>query len=439
MNITKFFTKAKESGIEASQISCERSSSLNISIFHGEISNYTASSVTSINARGIYGGKVGFGFTEKDESKTIDYLINTIKDSASLLENKDEPIIFKGSEKYHKKNVYNKELEGITSEKIVAKLMYLEKKIKNADPRVSEVSVEFSEEFSDRVFANSYGLKLREKGDYYFVGAEVVMKEGEEIKSFYKAFLNTDPSKFDADAIAKEAVEKCAAQLGSKTIALGTYSAVIDREAVSSLVSALISNASSEQTQKHSSTFEGKVGQKILSRKLTITEAPLTKNLFFSYFDSEGVAKYDKKIIDKGVLKTLLYNMNTAKKDGTVSTGNAQSKGSKMGVGFSNILVKKGSKSLNNLIASISDGVYITDISGLHAGLNSSSGDFSLEAQGFKIENGKIAYPLTLLTVGGNLFKLFNDIIDIGSDSKLNFNSVNAPSMSFKGLKISTE
>ena len=89
------------------------------------------------------------------------------------------------------------------------------------------------------------------------------------------------------------------------------------------------------------------------------------------------------------------------------------------------------------LIAKVKDGVYISSISGLHAGLNAQSGDFSLEAEGFLIENGKKTKPLTLITVGGNLVSVFQNVIGVANNSELQTSSVYAPSMAIKGLKVS--
>ena len=201
----------------------------------------------------------------------------------------------------------------------------------------------------------------------------------------------------------------------------------------------MLSNVSSESIQKHSSLFEGKLNTQVASKKLTVYEKPLAKNFFFSAFDGEGVATQNKTVIENGVLKTYFYNLNNAKKDGVQSTGNGSKSGNKVGIKFSNIFVKPGRTSFEGLVEKVHDGVFITDITGLHAGLNATSGDFSLQAEGFHIKDGKIDKPLTLITVSGNLFKLFNDIIAVGNDAKLLVSATTTPSIAFKNLKISAE
>ena len=90
------------------------------------------------------------------------------------------------------------------------------------------------------------------------------------------------------------------------------------------------------------------------------------------------------------------------------------------------------------MLSSIKEGVYITDLEGLHAGMNARSGNFSLQSQGFMIRDGKLAEPLALITISGNLMEMFNSIKDIGSNSKFLLQGMaSCPSMSVKKLFIS--
>jgi PmbA protein len=180
----------------------------------------------------------------------------------------------------------------------------------------------------------------------------------------------------------------------------------------------------------------GKLHQKVASSKLTISEKPLTKNVFFSYFDDEGVATYNKDIIKKGILTSYFYNRETAKKDGVTSTGNGQWAGDKIGVGYGNIFVKGSKKSFDELIAPITKGVYITDIAGLGTGINPQSGDFSCQAQGFLVENGKLTKPLNLITIGGNLNKMLNDIGGFDSNIKMTLSSISCSDVLIKKMAI---
>ena len=441
MNFNKFFDLAAANDISESEINFSKSTDFSFAIFKGQLINYSISISKGISARGIYHNKIGYGSTEKDDPTTASFLVDAIKDTAKFIESDDEAIIFRGAPKkdYHKKSVFSKALKEWPTEQKIALAHKIEEMTYAKDPRISDVEVTYQESDGEGKLLNSHGLSLSIKNNYFLLYTSIVIKDGNEVKSNGKMFIEADPSKFDINKYIDELVSEGLAKLHGETIKNGTYKAVLSQETVSSLLYALLSNASSLQIQKKSSLFIGKLNQEVASKKITVYEKPLSKNVFFKYFDDEGYPCSNKVVIDKGVLKTYFYNLVTAKKDGVESTGNAQANGSKMGITFGNIVLKAGRSSLDDLFKTIGNGVYVIDISGLHAGLDKTSGDFSLQAEGFHIKDGKKDKPLTLFTLGGNIFKLFNDVIKVGSDAKFLNNGATIPSVAFKNLKISAE
>ena len=202
-------------------------------------------------------------------------------------------------------------------------------------------------------------------------------------------------------------------------------------------MSAYVSSAIAEDVQKNSSLFIGKIGQKVASKKVTVEDLPINKTVFAKSFDDEGVATSNRAIIKNGVLQTYLYNLTTAAKDGVESTGNGVTSGSKVYTAPTYLKMKPGKKSQEELFEEIGNGVYITDVSGLHAGLNSRTGNFSLQSTGFLIKDGKIDHPLDIITVSGNLVKLFNSVSYVGNDSKEFMSGTNCPSVIVSKLVVS--
>ena len=433
----KFFALAKEAGLQEVELYISENHNLEISLFHGEIDNYSDNNGYSIMARGILNGKCGSATADVWNAEKAKWLVQEIVNNAKVIENDDPIFIFKGSEKYKKVNTFNKDLENVTNDQIMAKLYALEKAIKNGDPRVVEVAgTEYSQVRSKFTLMNSNGLNLVQKNNYYYFVAQCVAKEGEQVKSGYDFFFDSDFSKFKADEFAKKVVEQTVSQLGGEACVSAKYKAVLNQDVVTSLLGFFIGHTSAEEVQKKSSAFAGKVGQKIASKKVTIEDKPLQKNAFARWFDDEGVATYNKPIVKNGILQTYLYNLTTAAKDGVQTTGNGYG-GAKKGVEPAFLAIKPGKKSLDELFAEVGNGVYITDVSGIHAGLNQQSGNFSLQSTGFMIENGKKGKPLDLITVSGNLFDLFNDVIDVGNDVKVSPSGVSSPSFLIKKIVVS--
>ena len=197
-----------------------------------------------------------------------------------------------------------------------------------------------------------------------------------------------------------------------------------------------VGNADAEEVQKRSSLFIGKLGQQIASKKITIEDKPLLKGPFAKWFDDEGVATYNKFILKNGVLQTYLYNLTTAAKDGVKTTGNASRGGGKMGISPFFLELKPGKKSQEELFQQVGNGVYITSVSGLHAGLNPQSGNFSLQSTGFLIKDGKRDRALDVITVSGNLLTLFQDVVEVGNDVKVFPDATSCPSLLIKKLAI---
>ena len=111
--------------------------------------------------------------------------------------------------------------------------------------------------------------------------------------------------------------------------------------------------------------------------------------------------------------------------------------GSVIGIYTALLQVKLGKKTKEQLCEQIKDGLYITSVAGLHSGMNPLSGDFSLQASGFRFENGQITTPVNLITVAGNLYKMFKEIKEVGSDAFLTYSGVCCPSVYIKSLAVS--
>ena len=434
----KFFALAKEAGLEEVELYISESHSLQISLFHGEVDEYKDNNGYSILARGILNGKCGAASADVWNKDKAQWLVNEIVANAKVIENEDPVFIFKGSEKYHKVNTFNKALEEVTIDEKMEKLHALEKALKEIDKRVVEVAgTEYSQTTEKVSLVNSNGLNLVQRSNYFTFIAQCVAKEGEQTKSGYDFFLDNDFSKFNAQEFAKKIVKITVDQLGGEPCETNKYKAVLHPDVVTSLIKAYVGHADAEEVQKHSSLFIDKIGQKIASSKVTIEDKPQQKNVFARWFDDEGVATYNKPIIKNGVLQTYLYNLTTAAKAGVQSTGNGYGGGSKKGISSTFLSLKPGKKSQEELFKEVGNGVFITDVSGLHAGLNPQSGNFSLQSTGFMIENGKKGKPLDLITVSGNLLEVFKDVLEVGNDVTVSPAGVSAESVLIKKLAVS--
>lgn len=438
MKYDKFFKLAKEAGIEEAELYVSDKVNLSFSLFHGEVDSYENNSATNIVARGIVNGKFGQATCDTWNNEKCAFLVKEIKENALVIENEDPAIIFAGSEKYKKVNTYNKELKNVPVEKKFELAKELEKAIRAADQRVVEVAqVGYEEQEVVVTLINSKGLKLSSKTNYCALYGVAVASNGQQVKTEFDLTLTNKFEDINVNELAKKVAKKACDQLGGEPCDSGKYKAVLSPDVVNALMQAYVNYASSEEVQKQSSLFIGKLGQKIASKKVTILDKPLEKNIFARWFDDEGVATSNKEIIKNGVLQTYLYNLTTAAKENRTSTGNGFKEGAAMGVSSSFLYLKPGKKTQDELFAEVKDGVYITSVTGLHAGLNAQSGNFSLQSSGFLIKDGKLDRGLDIITVSGNLMDVFNDVLEVGSDSTLQMSGAQTSSILIKKLAVS--
>ena len=438
MKYDKFFELAKAAGISDAELYIAESSDLSFGLFHGEVTSYENNNAKNIVARGLVNGRFGAARCDVWDLKRAEYLVKEIKENALVSENDDPAIIFEGSPKYKKVSTFNKDLANVTFEEKLNKMLELEKEIKNGDSRVVEVAeVEYSEKFESVTLLNSKGLKLNQKSNYFVAFGVAVASNGAQVKSDYDLCLNNDFSKLDVKELAKKIVSKTVNQLGGEACKTGVYKAVLAPNVVTSFLRTLVSYASSEEVQRKSSLFMGKLNEKVASSKITVEDKPLEKCVFARTFDDEGVATSNKFIIKNGVLQTYLYNLKTAAKENRESTGNGYRNASGIGVSCPYLSLKPGKKSQEELFNLVGDGVYITQVSGLHAGLNPQSGDFSLQSSGFLIKDGKLDRGLDIITVSGNILKIFEDVKEVGSDLEVSPSGVSCSSLLIKKLAVS--
>ncbi len=438
INENKFFALAKENGFEAADICYSHATSTSISVFHKEIDSLTEHESIVVTARGIINGKFGSVETEQIDKTTPQFLINSIKDTARIIEKDEKAFIFKGSKKYHKKNVFNKAVAEMDVSDAIKTCFEIEKKLYAYDKRINEViTVGYENEVGDSFLANSYGLKLKSKEATYTYYAQISVKEGDEIRTGFKVFASMDPNEFDIEKFVKDVAEDALKKLGGAPCKSKKYPVVFSPETFSTLLKCFLGPIDYEEIEKKSSNFVDKLNTQVASKKLTVIENGLAKNIFFTYYDDEGVAVNKKEILKKGVLKTYLYTLENAKKAGVEPTGNGVDTNGKVIAKLNQLFVKPGRKSEAEMISKIKEGVYINELQGLHSGMNARSGNFSLPSAGFMIRDGKLAEPLSMITIADNLMNVFNNIKDIANNLELVITtSTTCPSVYVKKISV---
>ena len=434
------FAKAKDEGFSEYEIYYSERKSFSVNIYKEQIEKYQNSETSGFGFRGIYNGKMGYYYSETVDESIIPEVISTAKINAKLLENDEKEFIYEGSSKYPDLDLYNTNLNKLTANDKIDLALKMEKAAYTYDKRITAVNTSLINTGDSSVYiANSKGMELSDKQNYAVAYIGIMAQENNSIKESGEIWIGNDISSFNPIELANTAGKKVINSLCGTSVKSNTYKTIIKNEVVADMLQVFSSAFLADNVQKGFSLLSGKLGEKVYSSKITICDYPLLDNGYATTpFDSEGVASYNKNVVENGILKTYLYNLKTANKDGVQSTGTGfkSSFRGTVGVSTTNFFIQNGITEFEDLLSDINNGLLITDVAGLHSGANSISGDFSLAAEGFLIENGKITAPVEQITIAGNFYNLLSDVKDIGNDLKFNSSAIGSPSLAFDSIQV---
>lgn len=435
MNFEKLFNLAKEKGIEDIQTYYSGGTEFDIEVFNGSLEKYSIADTARLSVKGIYDGKMGTVSTEVISEDVFEFLVDSIIASAKSIDSEDEVFIYEGDKEYKEiQGLLNKEISNVAAGVKIADVKKLEELTKAQDERVNMVQTFYGEGTTKVSIQNSKGLNLSKEVNNAMLGTYVIASDGKDQRTAFEYTLSNNYEDFDLKYLAREGAKKACEQLGAAPCEGGEYEIILSNLASCSLLAPHISMFSAESVQKDVSLLKGKVNEVIGSELITLVDDPfMLKSSRSGGFDDEGVATQFKELVSKGKLTGFLHNLKTAKKGNTKSTGN----GFNRGITPTNFYFQPGTEKMEDELKKMKKGLYITELAGTHAGCNPISGDFSLQASGFLVEEGKIVRPVALITVAGNYLQLLKDVTHVFSDLRFNFGFVGSPSLKIKSLQVS--
>ena len=440
------FELAKEKKIKDIETYFGDSKSYSVMVSDGKVENLSIEENSGLSVRGIYKNSMGYVYTENLNNLNPEELIAGIKENAEIMEASEKEEIHFNKDICKELNLKNPKLENVSEKEKQELVLEMEKKTFSVDDRIEAVDYcIYGESLARRAIKNSNGIDLFEEKNIAYAYVSTVAREGEDVKSASAYMVSNRFEDFDASSLAKEAAEKALEQLGAKSMASGEMKTLLSNEVSASLLQAFAPVFSGENVQRNLSLLKGKIGEIVGDEKLSIVDDPFMENKAGSRkFDDEGTCTLKKDVVKNGLLMTFLHNKKTGGKDGLSSTGNAYKASYKSPVSIAptNFFIRPGLNSLEEAMDKMETGIYITDVQGLHAGLNSVSGDFSLSARGFIVSGGKKAEAVNQITIAGNYFDMLKEIEMICSDLKFimpGSGHVGSPSVLIGKLDISGE
>jgi len=285
------------------------------------------------------------------------------------------------------------------------------------------------------VLATSHGFRGSYLSSRHSLSMSAIAGEGTAMERDYDFSSTLHAADLDpSERIGRSAGERAVARLNPRKVATKRVPVVFDRRIAGGLVGHLAGAINGSAVARKTSFLRDKLGERLFKPGIRIIDDPLRKRGQRSRpFDGEGVKSRAMPIVDDGVLKTWILDSATARELNLATTGHAQrGVSSPPSPGSTNLHLEPGQRTPDELIGDIADGFYVTELIGM--GVNPVTGDYSRGASGFWIENGRPSYPVSEVTIAGNLVAMFG-ALEPANDLEFRYGT-NAPTVRVEGLTV---
>ena len=308
------------------------------------------------------------------------------------------------------------------------KIDYLKKLEASAafNKKIINTESSFTQNKSNFILANSEGFCDGYKTSSFTASSVTVAKDENSMERDYEYSSKCHLEDLeDAEKLGKLAADQTIRKLSPKKIGSEKISIIFDKRIAKGMLSAFASAISSSAISRGTSFLKDKINQKIFADSINVYDKPdILKGLGSRSFDNEGVKTDTLKLVDNGILKNYLIDTYNGKKLSLKSNGRCG--------GASNLYFENGRMSYKDLLNSSSKSLYITETIG--HGSNIVTGDYSVGATGFLVENGEFKYPINEITIAGNFKDMFQNII-LANDLDFKY-STNSPTMMIEGMVV---
>jgi PmbA protein len=305
-----------------------------------------------------------------------------------------------------------------TAEKI-ALAIDLERRARAVDDRVTGVRVAaYGDAVGEEAIASTTGLAAWSRVSSAATSVQLLAERDGETQIAGGRSIGRHPDELDLDATVAEAAARAIRLLGASKPASQRVTVVLDPEVSAAFLSIISGTLSGEAVLKGRSLFAGRIGQPVAAPAVTLVDDPTDADSPGAEpYDGEGLARRRNVLIEAGSLRSYLYNTYAARRAGTVSTASAaRGYASPPAIGAPALRLVPGSKTPEELMVELGEGIYVQDVSGLHSGVNPVSGDFSVGATGLVITGGAFGAPFREATIASTLQRMLLEVVAVGRD-----------------------
>jgi len=393
-----------------------------VRVHGGEVESLEAATQTGVGVRAWHGHRVGYAYgTDLSEAGVIE-LAGRASEAAAAADEDEFAAPPQPAEVEALPGLSDPSIAEWDTSRVVDLALTVERTALESDPRLVGVEVAVYADSDEQVaIASSAGVagEYEASSAYAYLSA---LAEGKGARETGLGFgLARGPRGLDPEAIGAEGAQRALAMIGAGKPASRSCPVVLDETVAASFAGLIGGGLGAKAVQRGRSPFAGRLEEEVASEAFALyddgrdPEGPAS-----APFDAEGVPRRRTALIEGGRLRSYLFDTYTANREGTSSTGSASRQGyrSLPSVSTSNLVVARGSLSLEQLLAEAGEGVYVTDVAGLHSGVNPVTGVFSVGASGRIIRDGALAEPVREFTIAGELVAMLSAVKAAGAEPR---------------------
>ena len=423
------------------EIAVYRSREVSAGVELNEISMASTRSGTITIIRGIKDRRLGLAIVDSDEPERIKEAIEQAAKMARLNSPDEKWVSLPEPGKYRKGPKPNYELKEASPDILVEKLVHGIKLAREKDPNAVVAGGEGGVSWEERHIVNSHGIDVFQEDGAAFFFLEFVGRKGDVVTPGIFDFDAKRDLNLDVEGVVERAVQKVKWAYSVKASKNEEVPVILGPWAIAGLLSyALLPAFSGERLVKETTPLAGKVGERIASEVLTIYDDPFHPlSLEPAVADGEGVPTRKNVLIENGTFKGFVWDNYWAKVHGTESTGNGKRdrRSGGINIGFHNVVIENGKRSLEDLIGEIERGYFVDGFQGAHSS-NPDNGNFAVTANpAFLIEDGEVKGASVFL-VAGNVYELLRQASEVTKEQTVMpfMSTMTTPYIKFENVKI---
>jgi PmbA protein len=433
---------ATRAGAHQADAWCEQSFSLTVRAYEGTVENFAEAGSRGVGVRAFVEGRSGYAYGSDLSEAGLAALARRATEAATVTDADEHVGLPKRCEAAPVSDLVSPRFHDWTAERKVEIALAVERAARAHDRLITNVEDTVYSDSEGRIaLANSDGFTASYEQTQCYAYAYAFAGEGADLMTGIGLGIGRDPEALDPEAIGGEAAERALALHGARQPTSRRCPVLLDPYVSASFISIIGSTLSAHAVQRGRSLFAGREGDQIADPILRLVDDGLEpEGLATAPFDGEGVPQQQTILIEEGRLRSFLFDRYTASVASRESTGNGTrgSYRSPPSVGATNLVLASGEASMDELVSAVGEGLYVTDVSGLHSGVNPASGTFSVGASGRLIENGELATPVREMTIASDLVSMLLAVRSLGSEARwLPFGgSVKAPAVLVEEMTV---